>query len=225
MITYSSIIKGNWQEALSNKAFRVKLISGLILLIAVMIFTYHFFNYIENCKGGEVLNDWVLRMLPAKDVSIPIVFFEASVIVIFILRSATDPIMFITFLIAFILILISRCTTIGITQFRAPIEIIELRDPIADMIYKVKFTNRDLFYSGHASILLLFYLCSNNKIDKYYILFAAISVSILVLIQHVHYTIDVVSAPFFALGCFLLSKRIVNYHSFIHKREMVIVLV
>jgi len=77
----------SWQKAWRNKAFRWNLISGLIILIIVIFFTYNFFAYIQNIKGGEVLNDWILGMLPAKDVSIPIVFFEASVIIIFFLHN------------------------------------------------------------------------------------------------------------------------------------------
>jgi hypothetical protein len=200
----------SWQKAWRNKAFRWNLISGLIILIIVIFFTYNFFAYIQNIKGGEVLNDWILGMLPAKDVSIPIVFFEASVIIIFFLRCTTNPTMFITFLIGLIFILISRCITIDITQFRAPTGIIDLKDPIAGMIYKTKSSNRDLFYSGHASILFLFYLCSTKKVDKYYMLLAVISLSILLLIQHVHYTVDVVSAPFFAFGCYWLSQRVLR---------------
>ena len=208
---YNSLIKQNWQEAWRNKAFRWSLISGLIIISIVIFFTYHFFNYIENSRGGEVLNDWMLNMLPAKDVSIPIVFFEGSVIILFFLRCTTNPAMFITALIGLIFIIASRCITIDITQFRAPIGIIALKDPIADMIYKTKFINRDLFYSGHVSILFLFYLCSSKKADKYYMLLAVILVGILLLIQHVHYTVDVISAPFFAFGCYWISKKLLHF--------------
>src|SRR6185312_10182590 len=169
-----SPIKQNWHDAWHNKAFRWTLISVFIVLAIVIFFTYHFFNYIESSTGGEVLNDWILNMLPPKDVSIPIVSFEASVIILFFLRCINNPTMFITFLIGLIFIVVSRCITIDISQFRAPKGIIELKDPIAGMIYKTKFINRDLFYSGHVSILCLFYLCSSKKADKYYMLLATI---------------------------------------------------
>jgi hypothetical protein len=211
MRTYIEHIKKNWSKALHDKTSRSNLIGGIIALVFLAIFTYYFFDYIENRSGGVVMNDLILRLIPARDVSIPIVFFEVTVIILFIVRSTTDPAMLITFLLAYILILISRNITIGITELRPPTGLIELKDPIAALIYKSKSINRDLFYSGHTSLLFLFYLCANKKADKYYILIAAISVGILLLIQHVHYTIDIVCAPFFAYGCYWLSKKIPQY--------------
>lgn len=77
MQTYIRSIKQNWQVAWCNKAFRGILFLEIIALIFVIFFTYYFFDYIENRTGGVIMNDWVLKMIPAKDVSIPIVLFEA----------------------------------------------------------------------------------------------------------------------------------------------------
>jgi hypothetical protein len=181
------------------------------LLIALLLFTYFFFDYIDHLPTGITLDDWVLREFPAKDVSPLIVFFESSAIILLITRSITNPDIFITYLIAVIFILMSRIVAIDITRLSPPIGLIELKDPFADIVYKSGFIKRDLFYSGHASILFLIYLCLHKKTDRYYVLFAAISVCFLLLIQHVHYTVDIISAPFFSTGCFLLSKRLLRF--------------
>jgi PAP2 superfamily C-terminal len=211
MKTYIRLIKLNWLEALRNKSFRKNLIWGMAALSISVIFTFYFFDYIENLSGGVVMNDWVLRMIPPENVSNPIVFFEASVIILFAVRCITNPAMVITFLMAYILVLITRDITIGITQLRPPLGLIVLKDPLAGVIYRSKLINRDLFYSGHVSLLFMLYLCSTRKADRYYILFAVISVSILLLIQHIHYTVDIACAPFFAFGCYWLSKKITHY--------------
>jgi len=211
MKAYFGQIKENWKKFLRNKTFRWDLIGGLIALFFITIFTYFFFDFIENRAGGVVMKDWLLQWLPARDVSIPIVFFEISVIILFIIRSTLNPNMVITFLIAYIFVLITRSVTIGITQLRPPIGLIELKDPIAGLIYRSKLSNRDLFYSGHTSLLFLIYLCSTKKTDRYYMLFATIVVGFLLLIQHVHYTVDVVCAPFFAFACYWISKKIIHF--------------
>jgi hypothetical protein len=211
MKTYIWLIKLHWQEAWRAKTFRRILIWGLAALVVLVVFTFYFFDYIENHAGGVVMNDWVLRMIPPEDVSNSIVFFEGSVIILFMIRSITNPGMVITFLMAYIFVLITRDITIDITQLRPPVGLIVLKDPLAGVIYRSKLINRDLFYSGHVSLLFLLYLCSTRKADRYYILFAVISVSILLLIQHIHYTVDIVCAPFFAFGCYWLSKKITHY--------------
>ena len=180
------------------------------MLVAVYICTYFFFYYIEHLPEGTVLNDWILKKLPAEDVSVPIVILESSVILLLIIRSITDPDLFLSFLIAVIFVLIFRIITIDITRFNSPIGLIELKDPISDVVYKSGFIKRDLFYSGHVSILFLIFLCLHKKADKYYALFGVVAVGLLILIQHVHYTVDVVSAPFFSLGCFSLSKKLLQ---------------
>ncbi|HTA28674.1 MAG TPA: phosphatase PAP2-related protein [Bacteroidia bacterium] len=211
MLTNINHGKQNWQDAWHNRAFRINLILGLVMIAALLIFTYHFFYYIEHLKGGTTLNDWVLKKIPAADVSWPITLLESSVIIIFLIRSVSNPNLFITYIIGFVFILFFRLITIYITQLNPPAGLIELKDPIAGMVYKSAFIKRDLFFSGHVSILCMFYLCSNNKIDKYYVVFAIISVGMLLLVQHVHYTIDVICAPFFSFGCFWLSKKFLRF--------------
>jgi hypothetical protein len=211
MKAYFLKVKQNWRNAINNKAFKADLLFGLVTMVVLFVFTSFYFDYIEYLPNGTVLNDWVLRRLPAKDVSAPIVFFETSVFILFFVRSSTNPLMFLTFLISCILVFATRDITIGITQLRPPIGIIELNDPISDLVYKSGFIERDLFYSGHVSILFLIYLSLRKKADKYYTLFSLITVGFLILIQHVHYTVDVISAPFFSLVCFWGAKRILRF--------------
>ena len=209
--TFTIPIKQNWRDAIHNKTFVKNLIWGLVSLAIMLVLTYYFLGYSQGRVGGIVLNDWLLNRLPAMDASIPITFFMSSVMLIFFLRSITNPNMFITYLIAFVFILITRIITISITELRAPIGLIDLKDPVCDMMYCSRAITRDLFYSGHTATLFLFYLCSTKKPDRIYMLIATIAIGFLVLVQHVHYTIDVVCAPFFASGCYRLSKKILTY--------------
>jgi hypothetical protein len=203
----------NWKKEWLNKTFRMYLITTILLFPVVLFSTHCLFNYIQDCKGGIVLNDWVLKEIPPRDVSVPITFLMTSVILLCILRFIPKPKVFVTAFIAFNFLLVTRIITISATRLIAPTGLIELKDPIGNILYGARFINRDLFYSGHTATLFTLYLCSFKKTDKYYILFAVISVGILLLVQHVHYTVDVVSAPFFAFGCFWSSKKITNLSS------------
>ena len=206
---FSRSVRFNWHEAWQNKVFRRNLIITLVMLPFILFFTNQFFNYIQDCKSGVVLNDWVLKELPARNVSIPISFLMSSVILLCIIRCINNPKMFIRALMAFSLLLIARIITISATRLLAPVGLITLKDPLCNLMYGSRSITRDLFFSGHTATLCILYLCSFKRIDKYYILFAVMCVAVLLLIQHVHYTVDVLCAPFFAFGCFWISKRII----------------
>jgi hypothetical protein len=133
-----------------------------------------------------------------------------SAALLFALRGIGNPNILLTFLFAIILELLARMVTITITGFLPPHNLIVLKDPMGSMLYQYRFISRDLFFSGHTAIVSLLYLCSLKKFDKYYTFLAVISVACLLLIQHVHYTIDVLFAPIFAYGCFWLSKKIIK---------------
>jgi hypothetical protein len=200
----------NWLAAWSNKVFRMNFIGGLVLLAISMVATSYFFNYIQDSKSGIQLNDWILQRLPAVDVSVFIVSIMGSAAFLFAMRGLRNPNILLTFLFAIILELLARMVTITITGFLPPHNLIVLKDPMGSMLYQYRFISRDLFFSGHTAIVSLLYLCSLKKFDKYYTFLATISVACLLLIQHVHYTVDVMFAPLFAFGCFWLSKKILN---------------
>jgi hypothetical protein len=203
----------NWQNAWYNKAFRTTLILETVILITLLVSTSFFFSYIEDLKQGIVLNDWVLKRLPAVDVSVPIVFLMSSVVLLYIIRCATNPNLVILYVMAVLFQLVFRIITINFTRFLAPQELIALNDPIANVLYQSRFITKDLFYSGHTAAMFLFFLCANKKADKYYILFSTITVGFLLLVQHVHYTIDVAFAPAFAFLAYWLGKKILAFQN------------
>jgi hypothetical protein len=210
MKDFFPLITRNWKIAWADKKFRILLIIELILIFTFMISTTFFFDHMESLKEGVVINDWVLNQIPAINVSIPISFLMASSVILIIIRGAEDPNMAIVLILALTFQLVTRIITINLTKFFAPPELIVLKDPIGSFLYHSKFITRDLFYSGHTAAACTFYLFATKRKDKYYLLFCSITVACLLLIQHVHYSIDVALAPFFAFANYWLAKKIVN---------------
>ncbi len=91
--------------------------------------------------------------------------------------------------------------------------LIPLRDPISNLFYGSKNTyiTKDLFFSGHTSTLCLIFLCLTKKEDKCKALVATFAVGIMVLLQHVHYSMDVLAAPPLTYLVYLIAKRIVKH--------------
>lgn len=201
----------NWSSALKNISFRSRLIAGLVLLLIVVIALPFFFQYIEH-RDGYVLNDAFLKALPATNVSVPIFAMIWSMVLLFIVRSISNPSLFILYLFGFLFLCFFRILTLAIVPLNPPTGLIELQDPLSNFFYGTKdFITKDLFFSGHTATLCLFFFCFQRKWDKIVALICTIAVGFLVLVQHVHYTIDVIVAPVFTYLSFFTARKVVNY--------------
>lgn len=199
-----------WLLAIKNISFRWKLIAGIFLLLIVVIFLPFFFQYIEQ-RQGYLPDDVLLNALPATNVSIPIFAMIWSMVLLFMIRSIKSPQLFILYLFSFLLLCFFRIITLTFVPLDAPPGLIILTDPLTNYFYGTKdFITKDLFFSGHTATLSLFFFCFQRKTDKIIALFFTIAVAFLLLIQHVHYTIDVIAAPVFSFLCTLLAKKMVH---------------
>jgi PAP2 superfamily C-terminal len=206
-----SKIKGVWKNAMEDSFFKKRLQLGLIVWIVVLIAFPFFFDFIEN-RNGILLNDFIINSIPAYDVSIPTFLIIWSMFLVFLYRAIYDPALLLLFLWGFIFLSVSRFISIYLVPLNPPEQLIALRDPITNLFYGKKhaFITKDLFYSGHTSTQFLMCLCFTKKSDKLLALISTILVGALVLIQHVHYSIDVFAAPFFTYLVYLLSKQVVK---------------
>nr|WP_260172350.1 sphingomyelin synthase family protein [Mucilaginibacter phyllosphaerae] len=88
-----------------------------------------------------------------------------------------------------------------------PVGLIHLVDPLTGVFYGNTVITRDLFFSGHTSTLVLIFLCLEKRNDKILGFIAIVAVMMLLLVQHIHYTIDVVAAPVLVYLIFLLVQK------------------
>jgi len=195
-VTFYAFDKSNtWGEAWQNKGFRTKLIGSLLIFVGLLLFLPHFFAFIEK-REGVVINDWVLQLVPAKNFSVIIFILIWSVFLLAIIRSVQEPAISLMILLSVVIILFLRILTIYFVVLDPPPGLIVLTDPLTSLTYGGKeiFITKDLFFSGHTSNLFIVYLCLQKKADKTFVLLSAITVGILVLVQHVHYSMDVIAA-------------------------------
>jgi len=199
---------GVWKINLQSSDYRKKLIIGLILISFILLSLPFFFQAIEK-RNGIIFNDYLLSWLPAYDLSLYIFTVIWSMTLFTFSRFKQDPNIFLTFLWGFILINLSRFVFIGLIPLNAPADLIPIHDPISNHFYGPKFITKDLFFSGHTAAMFLMFLCLKKRTDKVIALLATIIIGIAVLIQHVHYTVDVVMAPVITYFLWIGSKKIV----------------
>lgn len=202
----SGVFEISWKEAWASNVFRRKLIIGWILHIAVLLYLPHFFAAIQQ-KQGVPINDFVLAFLPAVNMS-PVIFALLYVTVIFtIFRSAQSPYLFLLYLWSTLFISLTRLVTNNWVSLEPPLGLVSLDDPILLPFYGPNGITKDLFYSGHTASVYLTYLILRRKKEKMIALMATIIVGISLLLQHIHYTIDVIFAPVFVYIVFVFAKK------------------
>lgn len=194
---------------LSKQPFGIfQLIVSILLVNSFGLWVPTFLNFIQQ-RPGIHLNDIVLNFIPAIDVSIPLFISCYGVIVIAILIMATHPKMLMMTLQAYTIVTLIRMACIYFVPLEAPVAYVHLIDPFADaMVYAGKPINKDLFFSGHTSTMVLLILGTPFEKLRPYFLVAAITVAILLLVQHAHYFVDVVVAPFASIAVFRLVAAI-----------------
>lgn len=112
---------------------------------------------------------------------------------------------------AAILICILRASSLYLVVLEPPVNIIPLADPLLEAtFYRGSTLLKDLFFSGHTANIILIGLLADQIFVKRIMIIIAGIVGILLMLQHVHYSIDVLAAPFFAVFTYKLSIKIAN---------------
>ncbi len=157
------------------------------------------------------LNDYAFKMLPAIDVSIPIFSITYGVILIYVLSNHKRPMYLSSAFFAYGFLLLLRIITLTLFPLKEPDSIILLEDPfLNNIIYSATsggdLINADLFFSGHTALIFSLYFLSGRKLIY---LLLGIVLAILLLLQRVHYSVDIIFAIPFAYFAVRLSEYLV----------------
>jgi hypothetical protein len=168
-----------------------------------------------EARQGIGINDYILNLLPVYDLSMITFSLTYAALATFLLSSLRYPQIFTIGLQGYCLLIIMRTISIYLVSLEPPANMILLKDPVTILFMstpKGGYIVKDLFFSGHISAVMLFFFVINNKSVKNILLVLALLIAVFLLIQHVHYTIDIVAAPLFsfiAYKCSLLINKII----------------
>lgn len=201
-----------WPAAWARPAFRGSLLLVLGLLSTLACLLPAFFAAIQQ-RPGVVLPDPLLAVLPAHDVSTPTfvsIYLGIAVAVVYLVPR---PALLLQALWAYALLHLLRVTTLWLLPLDVPTQLIVLRDPVVEQFFYASPApiTKDLFFSGHTATLALLALAVGNGWRRWILALLTGIVAVLVLVQHAHYTYDVLAAVPFAFGCYWLAGKIVRW--------------
>ena len=205
-------IKDEWGKLMQDHDFRTNFIIGASYCLIFPFKSEDYFRWIQKRENGLPLNDVVLDALPPTDVSVAIftILYIFSLFTIY--RVSMSPKRFLWLLWAFNIETTFRFLCIYFVPLEPPHNLINLVDPIAERLVYGKNTiiTKDLFFSGHTSTMTLANFFLPTSKERTICVFFTVSLAFLLLLQHVHYTIDVVAAPFFTLFSIYLASKVMS---------------
>jgi len=195
----------SWKEFITVK--KTEFIITILLLVVVLFIFPNFLTFVE-ARDGVVLTDPILALFSPIDLTwLTFALIYISLITA-IISLAGKPEILLLALQSYSLLVIFRILVMYSAPLDAPDGIIILNDPFVQFFGNGEILTKDLFFSGHTATLFLLFLISDKKLLKFIFLISTILVGAAVLLQHVHYTIDVLAAPFFTYSSYRIVKII-----------------
>lgn len=195
----------SWKEFLTKR--RTEFIITILLLAIILFIFPNFLAYVEG-RQGVTLADPVLELFNPIDftwLTFGLIYIS---LIVAIFSFAAKPEILLLALQSYSLLVIFRILVMYSAPLDAPEGLILLNDPFVQFFGSGEVFTKDLFFSGHTATLFLLFLISDKKHLKIIFLISTVLVGIAVLLQHVHYTIDVLAAPFFAYSSYRIAKII-----------------
>lgn len=206
----------NWKNFFCDKYNIVVLIVTTIAFTIITIAYTEFLQYNE-IREGYLFYDPLLNALPIYDLTFVIFITLYTMSILYGISVLNKPEKVIIFFQVYGILIIIRIISMYLIPLEPPNGIITLIDPFAESFLEGNVLKKDLFFSGHTMTIFTFYFLTQNKILKKLFLTSSIIIAVSLLIQHVHYSIDVIGAIIAAYISVMMQKTLCPFINHRHK--------
>jgi hypothetical protein len=198
----------SWKLAITDTKYIMFFGTALAYCLGGLYITPVYFNYIQN-RVSISINDPILNFLPSLDVSF-FIFNLMNVCALFTLFwLLMHPKYFAISIMTWAFVYTFRYIAMFLLNLDTPVGYVKLSDPMLDgIVYEGQVISKDLFFSGHTSYMFMMFLVVKNSILKRVNLIGTACVGFLLLVQHNHYFIDIIAAPFFTWLSFTIASTL-----------------
>ncbi len=197
------------KEIFKSNKYIIPFILGLCFIYSIKLVNALFLPLLEH-RTGFLIHDPILSILPPVDLStsIFIVLYISLCIGVYSIWHSPQKIMVAVF--SFGIMYLLRLLCIVAVPLEAPQQLVVLHDPIVNHLLRQDgFLTKDLFFSGHLATIFIFFIISKEKAWKYFFLCCTSLMALMILIQHIHYSIDIIGAILFSFMAVNLARRLV----------------
>ncbi len=195
---------------LFSPAWVWKFVTGLLLLVVAFLANHYAFVYAHAYAirpTSSYVGDIILDNIPVVNLNFIIVEGVLLAIAVGILFLILQPRYILFTVKALALFMITRAIFMSLTHMGIYPDHIQPGLGALDNLYLYFNFDTGLFFSGHTCMPIIAALALwDRPVLRYTALAIAFIFGVSVLLAHVHYSIDVLAAPFMAYGIFHLSK-------------------
>ncbi len=197
----------SWKEFASNSKNRIEFVVTVTLLALILIIFTNFLQYVEYRPGVTIADPILLLFNPINLtwLTFGLIYFSILLTVFSVFK---NPEKLVFILQCYGVMVFFRLIVMYLIPLEAPPTLIPLNDPFVQLFGPGKILTKDLFFSGHTATIFLLYLSSENRLIRIIFLSSTILVGTAVLLQHVHYSVDVAVAPFFAYSSYKIVHNL-----------------
>lgn len=200
----------SWIEIFKEKKSIADFIVTVLFIVFVVVVFPEFLHFIEQ-REAVVMFDPFLNLFNPIDITwitFALIYFSVIIAIVSLINKPANLFLALQ---SYGVMLLFRMLVMYLSPLEAPEKIIPLHDPFVQMFGTGDILTKDLFFSGHTATMFVLFLVVKNKILKMIFLITTILVGLAVLVQHVHYTVDVVAAPFFSYASYKIVLGIKQY--------------
>ena len=195
-----------WREFFKYKKNKIDFAVTILWLVAILVSLTNFLNFIEQ-RPGVLLPDPILNLFEPINLTWIIFALIYISLIVGIATLFNDPKRLLFAIQLYTMMVAVRIVAMYLMPLDPPAKMITLNDPFVQFFGTGQTLTKDLFFSGHTATLFILFLVTNKKIIKTVFLICTIAVGVFVLLQHVHYSIDVFAAIFFTYSCYKLLLK------------------
>ncbi|MEI6352799.1 MAG: phosphatase PAP2-related protein [Candidatus Nomurabacteria bacterium] len=200
----------NYRETFTDKKILFDMFIGVLLFIFGLVVAYYAYAYTQTYQG-TIAQDIFLDNLPI--VNVALLFFGGMAFmgVVAVVLSLLDPKRIPFVLISTGLFFAVRGFFLILTHLAPPnieyYQYIQYEHHIKNVVFTLS-SGTDLFFSGHVGYAFLLTLIFwYKKYLRYFFLLFSFLMAGVVILGHLHYSIDVFSAYFIVFGIFEFAKK------------------